>query len=143
MDAQEAYQQLLSDKNLRDTQSRRAIMDHIFSEDKHFSAEQLLEELRGMGQAVSKATVYRTLSMLAEGGLILEHDFNTGEKIYEVATDKPHHDHFYCDRCGKIVEFYEPLEEDMIHAAAKKHDFEVTSHVMKIYGLCGECRRKK
>ena len=105
MDPQEAYQQLLNDKNLRDTQSRRTIIDHIFSDDKHFSADQLLDDLRAAGHPVSKATIYRTLAMLVEGGLVIEHDFNTGEKIYEIATDKPHHDHFYCDRCKKIVEF--------------------------------------
>ena len=139
-DSKQALQQLLRRKNLKNTRSRQRIVDRIFAEEKHFTADDLQEDLKSSDQSVSKATVYRTLSVLVEAGLVQEHDFGTGHKVYEVATDKAHHDHLYCLSCGSIHEFYDPLEAKIISKIAKATDFEVRSHVLKIYGLCARCR---
>ena len=104
--AKTKFLDFLEEKNLRITAQRRAIVDTVFGTDQHFTAEQLLEWAREKDSSVSRATVYRTLPLLTESGLVHEMDFGKDYKIYDPNyADHPNHNHIICDDCDKIVEF--------------------------------------
>jgi Fur family transcriptional regulator, ferric uptake regulator len=88
------------------------------------------------------ATVYRTLPLLIEAGLIHPTLLSSGERrFYEPAFERPHHDHLVCTSCGRVVEFefeaFEVLQQDI----ARRYGFELTEHFHELLGLCAECRR--
>src|ERR1035438_6861155 len=104
--ARQRFLDFLAHKNLRLTGQRRAIIETVFSTEKHFTAEELLGWARRRDKSVSRATVYRTLSLLTESGLVREMDFEKDQKVYDPNyAEHPHHNHIICQDCGKIVEF--------------------------------------
>lgn len=93
-------------KGLRKTSQRDNIVDVIFSSDEHFTPEQLFERLRISGTSPSRATVYRTLSLLLEASLIHEIELGDGQKTYDPNfLEHPNHNHLICIDCGKVLEF--------------------------------------
>src|SRR5512143_115742 len=104
--AKQRFLEFLGQKNLRLTVQRQAIIETVFSTDEHFTAEQLLDWSRARDKSVSRATVYRTLPLLTESGLVREMDFGKDYKFYDPNyADHPHHNHLICQDCDKIVEF--------------------------------------
>lgn len=96
----------LAQKNLRITAQRQAIVESVFSTEEHFTAEQLLEWSRARDRSVSRATVYRTLPLLTESGLVREMDFGKDHKFYDPNyAQHPNHNHIICQDCDRIVEF--------------------------------------
>src|SRR5580698_6038879 len=104
--AKEKFMDFLTHKNLRITSQRQAIVDTVFGTDQHFTAEQLLEWSRQKDKSVSRATVYRTLPLLTESGLVREMDFGRDQTFYDPNyADHPNHNHIICQDCNTIVEF--------------------------------------
>lgn len=131
----------MSQRGLKSTRQRSLIIDTFFDTGGHLSVEELWGKVRGMDNRVSVATVYRTMKLLAESGLVHARNFGDGQTRYEVAVGRHHHDHLICTNCGTIVEFENDRIEAMQDAVAKKHGFKVTSHKMELYGLCESCQR--
>src|SRR5438105_10503631 len=104
--AKRRFMDFLAQKNLRLTAQRQAIIETAFSTRQHFTAEQLLAWSRQRDHSVSRATVYRTLPLLTESGLVREMDFGKDHKFYDPNyAEHPHHNHIICSDCEKIVEF--------------------------------------
>src|SRR3989454_5147522 len=95
--AKQKFMEFLDRKTLRLTSQRQAIIDSVFSTEEHFTAEQLLEWSRRRDRSVSRATVYRTLPLLTESGLVREMDFGKDHKFYDPNyADHPNHSHIIC-----------------------------------------------
>jgi len=140
--AKEKFFQFLDQKNLRITSQRHAIVDTVFGTDQHFTAEQLLEWAREKDSSVSRATVYRTLPLLTESGLVHEMDFGKDYKIYDPNyADHPNHNHIICDDCDKIVEFESDRLEALESEISSKLGFEVNSQQLRINASCDEMKR--
>ena len=93
-------------KGLRKTTQRDAIIEAAFSTTEHYTAEELLSMARSIDPAVSRATIYRTLPLLVESGVLKEMDFGKDYKFYDPNyIDHPNHNHLICMDCNKIVEF--------------------------------------
>lgn len=139
------FQEQLRDKSLKRTRSRERIIEKILSakSGQHFSADELWDSLREKDQRVSKATVYRTLNLLAEKKVVEEHDFGRGEKYYERMVERPHHDHLICVHCGRIIEFENPEIEHLQEEIAKRENFILSYHSHKLFGTCDRCQHKK
>ena len=138
----EKFLHFLEQKNLRITSQRRAIVDTVFGTDQHFTAEQLLEWAREKDSSVSRATVYRTLPLLTESGLVHEMDFGKDYKIYDPNyADHPNHNHIICDDCDKIVEFESDRLEALETEISSKLGFEVKSQQLRINAACEEMKR--
>src|ERR1700741_416153 len=104
--AKEKFMEFLAEKRLRITSQRQIIVDTVFGTEEHFTAEQLLEWSREKDPTISRATVYRTLPLLTESGLVREMDFGKEYKFYDPNyAAHPHHNHIICQDCEKIVEF--------------------------------------
>ena len=140
--AKEKFLDFLDQKNLRITSQRRAIVDTVFGTDQHFTAEQLLEWAREKDSSVSRATVYRTLPLLTESGLVHEMDFGKDYKIYDPNyADHPNHNHIICDDCDKIVEFESDRLEALETEISSKLGFEVKSQQLRINAACEEMKQ--
>ena len=127
-------------KGLRHTPQRNAIVEIIFASDEHFTPDELWEKLRGTDNRTSRATLYRTLSLLSEAGLLQEIDLGDGQTTYDPNfLEKPAHNHLVCVDCGKIIEFKSELIEDTQEKIAVEYGFKVLRHRHELYGHCSNC----
>ena len=140
----------LARKRLRLTAQRRVIIDTAFATDRHFTAEELLAWSRQRDKAVSRATVYRTLPLLTESGLLREMDFGKDYKYYDPNyAEHPGHSHIICQDCQKIIEFesdkIERLEKKISHGlgfSVQGHRLQITAHCEE-YRKLGTCGKKE
>ena len=127
-------------RGLRSTTQRRLILDRLFEIGEHFTADDLIADVRQADSTVGSATVYRTLRMLVESGLLQEHHFADHEGTrFELHVGDKHHDHIICMNCGKIREFEEPLIEQLQERVAEQLGFTLESHTHQLYGYCADC----
>ena len=136
------FEQRLRERGLRITTVRRAILDHVLRHSVHFDAEKLLASLRHSGNAVSRATVYRTLGHLVEARMLRRHPLNDGGTFYEPAVGRAHHEHMVCVRCGEILEFMQDEIERLQDEVCREHRFRPLSHTLQIYGTCNRCQQE-
>ena len=121
------------------TNQRRLIARVALSNHSHFRAEELLEMCRQEDSGVSRATVYRTLTMMEKAGFVEGLDTGDGGRKFEHVLGHTHHDHMVCTECGAIIEFLDQELEHRQDVAAKKHGFTITSHSLKLFGRCRDC----
>ncbi len=132
----------LAGKRLRVTAQRRAIIDTVFSTQQHFTADQLLAWSRQRDRSVSRATVYRTLPLLTESGLVREIDFGKEYKFYDPNyAEHPSHNHIVCQDCQKIVEFESEKLDRLEAEICRKLGFSVTGRRLQLTASCDEFRR--
>jgi Fur family ferric uptake transcriptional regulator len=143
--------QKLSGCGFRLTVGREAIIDVLARVDKHVSAEDIFLALRTDHPGIGLTTVYRTLELLVETGIVAKFDFGHGRAKYELTEEfgrKKHHHHLICKRCQTIIDYSDFMEDELSYlrktekGLAKKYDFDIDSHVINFYGLCGACRAK-
>lgn len=136
-------EEFLHSRGYRVTPARRRIVQALLEAKGHMSADDLVDSFRGQGERVSKATVYRTLSLLKESGLFDAHDFGTGRQVYEPKEGRRHHDHLYCIQCGRIIEFANEEIERQQGIVARRFRFRAIYHSHKIFGFCERCVRER
>jgi Fur family ferric uptake transcriptional regulator len=130
----------LRDRGLPVTAQRVAIAEVLFNADRHLSAEEVAAELNGRGNKVGTATVYRTIDVLLESGLVVERDFGEGFRRFETARDVPQHEHLICTGCGRVEEFRDDRIDRIAGELAASRGFTRERHRLVIYGLCRSCR---
>lgn len=136
----EKFEEFLEMHGHRKTKGRRELVRHIFSYHDHFTAEDLVLDVERRKIRVSRSSIYRTLSLLVEAGLLRKLRFGDRD-AYEHDYGYPEHDHLYCTKCGKILEFYAGELEQLRDRVAREHRFRATSHRFIIAGLCDSCSR--
>jgi Fur family ferric uptake transcriptional regulator len=140
--AKQRFLEFLDEKNLRLTAQRRAIVETAFSTREHFTAEQLLAWSRRRDGSVSRATVYRTLPLLTESGLVREMDFGKDYKFYDPNyAEHPHHNHIICQDCEKILEFESQKLERLENEISQRLGFSLKTHRLQITAHCDELKR--
>lgn len=139
----EKFQEYLATQEMRLTQERSIIVDDVFSQHEHFDADQIVERLTAQkgGRRVSRSSVYRTLTLLEEAGLIRKVARSDGRDVYEHDYGYPQHDHLYCEKCEKLIEFHSDEVAQIRDAVAREHGFRVTSHRLIIEGVCKDCQQ--
>ncbi len=140
--ARQRFLEFLYDKRLRLTGQRQAIVDTVFGTDQHFTADQLLDWSRRRDRSVSRATVYRTLSLLLQSGLVGEMDFGKDRKYYDPNyASRPHHNHIICLECDKIVEFDSEKLAQLETEISHRLGFSVRTRRMLVTANCDEFRK--
>ncbi|MBM4287135.1 MAG: transcriptional repressor [Deltaproteobacteria bacterium] len=139
----DAFREFLVKKGMRVTPEREEILAEVFAEHEHFDVEELILRLRQKGKRASRASVYRTLALLVESGLVQEVFYEDGHMHYEHIYGHEHHCHLRCLKCRKIVEFRNGAVEEAEKRIGGEHNFEVTGHRLEILGFCPDCREKK
>ncbi|MDX6528753.1 MAG: Fur family transcriptional regulator, ferric uptake regulator [Blastocatellia bacterium] len=140
---QEVFLKHIQKEGLKRTAQRDLILDVFLRTEGHVSGEDLYGLVRSQDPTVGQTTVYRTLRLLTEAGLAREVRFGDGRAHYEHNYKHEHHDHMICSECGKIIEFYSPELEAIQDAMAAKHKFELTEHLLRMIGICADCRRQR
>jgi len=133
------FEEYLREQGHRVTDQRREVLLLAWSTHDHFTAEEMYTWVRKGGGRASRATVYRTLGMLVEGGFLSALDRGQGQVLYEHILGHRHHDHMICLACSKIIEFRNSEIEALQIAECEKHGFVMTDHALTLQGYCAGC----
>jgi Fur family ferric uptake transcriptional regulator len=114
------------------------------AEQRHMSAEDVYKALLEMGEEIGLATVYRVLTQFEGAGLVSRLNIEGGHAVFELESGE-HHDHLFCVKCNRIIEFYDEVIEERQKAIAKEKGFEMTDHSLYIYGICNneDCKNDR
>lgn len=140
-----ALKEDLKKKGYKLTPQRRSIVDTIIvNEGKHLTAEEIYDEVKKSCPEIGLATVYRTILLLEELGIISRLDLNDGCSRYEmVHSNETHrHHHLICNICHSVSEVQDDLLDDLEANIQKDYKFKILDHSVKFYGICGECQEK-
>ena len=137
----EIFDGYLKTKKLNLTRERRLIMDEVFSRDGHLEADEVYFRLRKGNKDVSRATVYRTLGLLVDSGLVRKVYLGEDHIHYEHTFGHTHHDHLVCLKCGKVIEFSDKNIEKLQSSVCQENGFKELSHTVQIFGYCKGCRK--
>ena len=130
-------------KGMRRTIQRDAIIRAAFNTTEHYTAEDLLLMARKIERSVSRATVYRTLPLLVECGVLKELDFGRDYKFYDPNyIDHPGHNHLICVDCDRIIEFEDVNMELLENCITRRLGFSPANKAVKIEGHCDELKLK-
>lgn len=136
----ERFHRFLRDHRQPLTRQRDLVAELVLGSGEHLSADAIERGLRSRGERIGTATIYRTLDLLVEAGIVKAHDFGEGFRRFEPADGAAHHEHLICGRCGKVTEFSNERLERMLPVIADEHGFEHQRHRVEIYGTCRECQ---
>ena len=122
------------------TQRIKVIEILVDKADTQYTVEELYMEVNKIYPQIGLATVYRTVNLLNEIGLLAKLDFHDGVDRYELITNEHHHHHLICKICGKVIEVEGDFLDDIEEKISKKYEFEIEGHYLKFFGLCNECK---
>ena len=143
LDALNRFERFLQEKDLRLTEARAAIVEAALARAGHYPIDDLIADLRARGIRGSKATVYRTLPLLAEAGILKQAIVAGESKSYETTWGRGHHDHLVCNRCGKVIEFEFEAFEILQREVAGRYGFRLDDHHHELMGCCPDCLSKE
>ena len=129
----------LRERELPFTHQREAIARVLFESTQHLSADEVEAALLERGQAIGKATIYRTLALMVELGLATEHDFDEGFRRYQMKVGAAQYDHMICTVCGGVTQFRHDELETALAGILEDAGFEPITRQIKIFGTCNEC----
>jgi len=133
----------------RITSGREAILDVLSKSDKHLSAEDIYMQVHPKYPNIGLTTVYRTLDVLADLGLVFRFDFGDRRARYELSQGPKgtrHHHHLICTKCNRVIDYTDFIDEEVEllnqteRGLSSKYDFKITNHLIQFYGLCNKCR---
>ncbi len=127
-------EQLCADKGMRMTDQRRVVARVLGEAIDHPDVEELYRRAHGVDPNISIATVYRTVRLFEEAGIIARHDFKDGRSRYEEATEE-HHDHLIDMKSGEVVEFMDDEIERLQEAIARRLGYRLVAHRLELYGV--------
>jgi Fur family ferric uptake transcriptional regulator len=139
---QERFRRWLRDHRLPVTRPREAVAATLFAAEGHPSADGLARALKARGEAVGTATLYRTLELLLESGLVRAHDFGEGLRRFEPVASREAHGHFVCRRCGGVSEFTTERLERVLPFLADEAGFQLERPDVTLHGVCRGCQRR-
>jgi Fur family ferric uptake transcriptional regulator len=125
---------LCAEKGLRITDQRRTIARVLSESEDHPDVEALHARASAIDTGISIATVYRTVRLFEEAGILERHEFGDGRARYEAAAEG-HHDHLIDVETGKVIEFIDPEIESLQRQIAEKLGFRLVDHRMELYGV--------
>ena len=136
----------------RITVPRQEILRVLSQTEEHLSAEEIYFRVHKIYPSVGLTTVYRTLELLADMGLLFRFDFGDGKARYELAMGPKgvrHHHHLVCASCGRVIDYTDFIneEKELLDKAekglSKKFNFEIKDHFIRFYGLCDKCQKRR
>ena len=133
-EVRELFTQYLEVNKQRKTPERYAILDEIYSNKEHFDVDQLYIKMKSRNYHVSRATVYNTLDLLVDSGLVKKHQFGQNTSHFEQAFGYKQHDHLIMTDTGEVIEFCDPRIQMIKKTIEEIFDIEVHNHSLYLYG---------
>ncbi|WP_142521986.1 Fur family transcriptional regulator [Pseudorhizobium endolithicum] len=133
-DLSKTLEELCADKGMRMTDQRRVIARILQESDDHPDVEELYRRSAKVDPRISLSTVYRTVKLFEDQGIIEKHDFRDGRSRYETVP-REHHDHMIDVESGTVVEFHSPEIEALQERIAREHGFRLVGHRLELYGV--------
>lgn len=140
--SQTVLEDFLRKKKLKITNQRKLILSYLAQSRQHLTPEEIYRKLNRKDKNLGRATVFRTLRLLQEAGLVGKIQLADGQQVFEHQASKAHHDHMICLHCRRVIEFCDPLIEKHQLKVVQQHDFEILWHRHEIFGTCSPCRNK-
>ncbi len=122
------------------TRPRMAVAEVFFGMEGHPGIEAVIARVRLRHPGIGEATVYRTMRLLVEAGLVVPREFGEGFTRYEAIAKLGHHNHLVCTGCGRIIEFTDPAVDAILQTITERHGFLARDHRLEIFGLCRACQ---
>ncbi|MDO6966270.1 Fur family transcriptional regulator [Rhizobium alvei] len=133
-DLTQTLEELCAARGLRMTEQRRVIARILQQSTDHPDVEELYRRSSEIDSRISIATVYRTVKLFEDAGIIERHDFREGRSRYETVPEE-HHDHLIDLKTGKVIEFHSPEIEALQELIARKYGFRLVDHRLELYGV--------
>src|SRR3954451_25051315 len=135
------FRRYLHGEQLKFTPERAMILDAVLRKEGLFQAEQLVNDLHGLGHRVSRATAYRTLAHLQDAGILKQVFFDNKQSYYEVIAGRQTHDYLICVATGKVIEFNSDKLRQLRDEICAQHGFDPLSHRFQIFGVSPEGKK--
>ena len=134
VDAEKSLEELCVERGMRMTEQRRVIARVLEASADHPDVEELYRRSSAVDARISISTVYRTVKLFEDAGIIERHDFRDGRSRYETVPDE-HHDHLIDLKSGQVIEFHSPEIEALQERIAREHGFKLVDHRLELYGI--------
>ena len=133
-----ANDQQLKEAGLKVTSPRLKVLEVLkATPDQHVSAEELYKMMIEQDEEIGLATIYRVLNQFDDAGIVTRHHFEGGKSVFEL-SDKHHHDHLVCLKCGRVIEFEDEVIEERQLKISEKYNIKLTHHSLYLYGECND-----
>ena len=133
-DAEKSLEERCVGRGMRMTEQRRVIARVLEASADHPDVEELYRRSSAVDARISISTVYRTVKLFEDAGIIERHDFRDGRSRYETVPDE-HHDHLIDLKNGQVIEFHSPEIEALQERIAREHGFKLVDHRLELYGI--------
>lgn len=133
-DITRTLEELCAERGLRMTDQRRVIARILQDSTDHPDVEELYRRSSAIDSKISIATVYRTVKLFEDAGIIERHDFREGRSRYETVPEE-HHDHLIDLKSGQVIEFHSPEIEALQEKIARERGFKLVDHRLELYGI--------
>lgn len=133
-DPVKSLEELCVERGMRMTEQRRVIARIIEGSEDHPDVEELYRRSVQVDAKISISTVYRTVKLFEDAGLLARHDFRDGRSRYETVPEE-HHDHLIDLKSGAVIEFHSPEIEALQERIAREHGFKLVDHRLELYGV--------
>jgi Fur family transcriptional regulator, ferric uptake regulator len=133
-DLSKSLEELCAERGMRMTEQRRVIARILQDSDDHPDVEELYRRSTRIDSRISISTVYRTVKLFEDAGIIEKHDFRDGRSRYETVPEE-HHDHMIDVKTGEVIEFHSAEIEALQERIAREHGFRLVGHRLELYGI--------
>jgi len=141
--AKTIFSQYLKKNGMLHSKQREQILDIFLKTNGHLTINDLYDIIRKKNPKIGLATVHRTMKAIYDAGLARKVGFGDGIRRFEHKYQHAHHDHLICTKCGKVIEVFSPEIEKLQKDLAKKYNFTLVDHRMRLFGICKTCKRKE